>query len=469
MTAAGMRVGPFVLTQRRRARAGTELWEAQRADGSPRPPQQVVVRLAMDGDAQGLAAVRREHAHLRAVDDPRIPEVFGWFEGHRALVLERVEGPSLAAVVRLTRGGVVSLDLPTALDIVVELVSGLASVHRHEVDGVPNAHGYLDPSRVRLSAGGAVKVLGLGVPPDLPDERYLAPEQLVDGPVTPRTDQWQVGALLYLLVTGEDLVGEGPRNPEVWQRQGAVDRRVDPLVPRYPALSRVLRRCLRPSSAERYPSDGELLQAVLSLSRGSERPSARRGLPDRVRSALHAPPPRRRGTGSEPVDMPRVEAPPPPPPPPPTTAPEEAPDPELTALRASLPRLTAVEPSSEVPSVATPRPRRAVAARLPGPTEDAPPLPEPPVAPAPAGVAPPVRPRPAPVHLAPPPEPEPEPAPARPPERDGAPPEPELPRFDPTPAHPPPPPPSGWRNEEVLALVAVVAMVVAGLTWLLTR
>jgi serine/threonine-protein kinase len=133
-------------------------------------------------------------------------------DGDPALVLEWVEGPTLAAWLQGQR-----LPLAVAEALFVQIAAGVAHAHRRGI-----AHRDLKPSNVLLAetpAGLVPKVADFGVAKVFADDpsdprltetgasigspAYMAPEQVRDPrDVDARADVFALGCLLYELVTG---------------------------------------------------------------------------------------------------------------------------------------------------------------------------------------------------------------------------------------------------------------------------
>ena len=155
---------------------------------------------------EARAAGQLNHANIASVYD-----VFD-IEGRPHIVMEYVEGETLAACVR--RGAVAP---DRVLDIGIQLADALCEAHLHGV-----IHRDLKPSNVILTPSGKIKVLDFGVAKMTSSESatteaatdvgrivgtpgYMAPEQLAGLPIDPRVDVYGAGLLLYEL-----LVGRGP-------------------------------------------------------------------------------------------------------------------------------------------------------------------------------------------------------------------------------------------------------------------
>ncbi|MBM0237874.1 protein kinase [Micromonospora sp. ATA32] len=141
---------------------------------------------------------------------PNITNVYDYGESEQVglcvpyVVMELVDGGPLSA--RLGRGG--QLPWREAVTIGAEVASALATAHARGV-----VHRDVTPGNVMLTSTG-VKVVDFGISalvgesekgPDgtlLGTPAYLAPERLDNGQVSPATDVYAVGLLLYRMLTG---------------------------------------------------------------------------------------------------------------------------------------------------------------------------------------------------------------------------------------------------------------------------
>ena len=171
-------------------------------------------------DADRLARFKREGQVLASLNHPNIAAIHGLEEsgGVRALVLEYVDGPTLAD--RLAAGPIA---LDDALPIARQIADALEAAHDHGV-----IHRDLKPANVKLRPDGTVKVLDFGLakaletqssePEDtsptitspavtgmgmiLGTAAYMAPEQARGKPVDKRADIWAFGCVLYEMLSG---------------------------------------------------------------------------------------------------------------------------------------------------------------------------------------------------------------------------------------------------------------------------
>ena len=179
-------------------------------------------------DPERLARFAREARLLAALNHPHIAGIHGVEEaqGVRALVLELVEGPTLAE--RLRDGPIAAGEATT---IARQIADALEAAHEKGI-----VHRDLKPANIKVTADGNVKVLDFGIAKAL-EERldgaltdsptvtavgtragavlgtaaYMSPEQSRGQPVDKRTDIWAFGCVLYELLTGRaPFAGETP-------------------------------------------------------------------------------------------------------------------------------------------------------------------------------------------------------------------------------------------------------------------
>lgn len=142
-----------------------------------------------------------------ALDHPNIctiHEIGTTADGHLFIAMPLYAGETLQA--RLERG---PLSMREALDIALQVATGLDKAHEHSV-----VHRDVKPSNVMLLPDGTVKVLDFGVArvidPLLTHRgtsivgtvAYMSPEQARGEPADARTDIWSLGVVLYEMLAG---------------------------------------------------------------------------------------------------------------------------------------------------------------------------------------------------------------------------------------------------------------------------
>jgi eukaryotic-like serine/threonine-protein kinase len=226
---------------------------------------------ALADDTERLARFEREARTLASLNHPNIAQIHGLEEsdGTKALVMELVEGPTLAD--RISQG---PIPVDEALPIAKQIAEGLEAAHEQGI-----VHRDLKPANIKVRPDGMVKVLDFGLAkafdpaPSAIDASlsptiaspvmmtgvgvllgtaaYMSPEQARGKQVDKRADIWAFGCVLYEMVTGKpaftgqtlsDIIAATLKNEPDWTALPAET----------PAAVRVLlRRCLRKEPAQR--------------------------------------------------------------------------------------------------------------------------------------------------------------------------------------------------------------------------
>ncbi|MFI2710040.1 serine/threonine-protein kinase [Micromonospora sp. NPDC018662] len=193
---------------------------------------------------------------------PNITNVYDYGESVQVgltvpyVVMELVDGGPLSS--RLGRDG--QLPWREALTIGAEVASALATAHARGV-----VHRDVTPGNVMLTATG-VKVVDFGISalvgesdkgPDgalLGTPAYLAPERLDNGHVSPATDIYAVGLLLYRMLTGR-LPWQASTTTEMLRAHMYHDPDPMPPVPGLPGqVADLVQRCLAKRPEDRPPT-----------------------------------------------------------------------------------------------------------------------------------------------------------------------------------------------------------------------
>ena len=241
-----------------------------------------VLPQAFTDDPDRLARFEREAKVLASLNHPNIGHIYGLeeAEGQKALVLELVEGPTLAE--RIKQG---PIPVDEALPIAKQIAEALEAAHEQGI-----IHRDLKPANVKVKDDGTVKVLDFGLAkafqPDassvsasmsptisltaaatqmgmvIGTAAYMAPEQAKGRPVDRRADIWAFGVLLYEMLSGQrPFTGE-----DVSDTLGAVlrlDADVSALPENVPATLRaVIIRCLQKDPKQRLRDIGDVRLAM---------------------------------------------------------------------------------------------------------------------------------------------------------------------------------------------------------------
>ena len=160
-----------------------------------------------DAESVRARALREAQASAR-LNNPSTVAVYDVVEESGAiwLVMELVDGPSLAQLV--ADEGALPHDRAARLGL--QVLTALEAAH---LAGV--VHRDVKPANVLVLPGDRAKLTDFGVATIRDESRvtltglivgspsYMAPEQATGGDITPATDLWALGALLYFAVEGE--------------------------------------------------------------------------------------------------------------------------------------------------------------------------------------------------------------------------------------------------------------------------
>ncbi len=256
----GTRLGPYEVTAPIGAGGMGEVYRA-RDTKLDRDVALKILREAFTADPDRLARFQQEAKVLASLNHPNIAAIYGLEEadGTRALVLELVEGPTLAE--RIAHG---PLPLDEALPIAKQIAEALEAAHEQGI-----VHRDLKPANVKVKDDGTVKVLDFGLAKALADHAsgadlsqtregvilgtvpYMSPEQARGKPVDKRTDIWAFGCVLYEMLTGR-LLFTGATVSDILALVLATEPDWTGLPSTTPSpLRRLLRRCLEKEPKER--------------------------------------------------------------------------------------------------------------------------------------------------------------------------------------------------------------------------
>jgi len=248
---------------------------------------------ARDEQLDREVAVKRLHAHLFTDEASRArlaaearsaarlshPVIVGVYDVDAtgdapALIMELVDGESLAA--RLERDG--PLAEREAVAIVADLAEALFHAHQQGV-----IHRDLKPGNVLLDRKGRTRLVDFGIAHSLAEAsarltvvgtvigtlRAMAPEQLADGPITPRTDLYGLGVVLHEALTGRPpYPTASPLALADAQRAGP-----PPLDGLDPALAALIAGCLALDPTDRPLHAGAVAEALRSWLAGDPDPA----------------------------------------------------------------------------------------------------------------------------------------------------------------------------------------------------
>jgi serine/threonine protein kinase len=152
--AAGSRLGPYEIRFALGAGGMGEVYCARDTTLNRDVAIKVLLPLVAS-DPDRLARLGREAQILAALNHPNIAAIYGLEEGEgaRALVMELVEGPTLAE--RIAKG---AIPIDEALPIARQIAEALDAAHERGI-----IHRDLKPANIKITSDGVVKVLDFGL------------------------------------------------------------------------------------------------------------------------------------------------------------------------------------------------------------------------------------------------------------------------------------------------------------------
>ncbi len=266
-------------------------------------------------DSDQLERFRREARSVAQLNHPHVVSVIDAGEepspddehpaaGTPYIVLEFVDGETLKSIIR--REG--PLEIPQALAYAIEISRALGAAHEHRI-----VHRDVKPHNILIDPEGGAKITDFGIARSLSEEGltmagrvlgttdYVSPEQALGQPVTPQSDLYSLGIVLYEMLTGDvPFHGDSPVAvamkhvrediPDVQARRPQISAATASVVDRavcqgpHPALSRRGEHERRPRGRARArglrtgQTTGEVTTVLRTLPGG-----ARRRLPWRMR------------------------------------------------------------------------------------------------------------------------------------------------------------------------------------------
>jgi serine/threonine-protein kinase len=278
--AIGHRLGPYRIEGLLGVGGMGEVYRAR----DPKLERDIAIKVLpshVTADSERLARFEREARLLAALNHPNIAGIYGFeeFDGAQALVLEFVDGPTLAD--RIARG---AIPIDEAFSIVRQICDALEGAHEHGI-----IHRDLKPANIKLRPDGTVKVLDFGLaktldaPSTATDSSqsptitspamtrmgvilgtaaYMSPEQAKGRAADQRSDVWACGCVLYEMLTGRRAF-EGDEVSETLAAVLRSEPNWDALPKNGNApLRRLLRHCLEKDPKRRLAHVGDIRLAI---------------------------------------------------------------------------------------------------------------------------------------------------------------------------------------------------------------
>lgn len=201
-------------------------------------------------------------------------------DGELFLVMEYVQGDSLASLLKHSSG---PIDPKIASAIAISVLDGLHAAHEAKSDqGTPLGivHRDVTPQNVLLGVDGIARLTDFGIAKAvdrLYETRvagvrgklgYVAPEQLVHGPVDRRSDVYSAAVVCWEMLVGERLHAEPDAAAIIYATLEQPTLAPSVFVPEIPeALEAIVMKGLQRSAEARFATAKEMAQAIESAVR----------------------------------------------------------------------------------------------------------------------------------------------------------------------------------------------------------
>lgn len=277
--------GPYILFKKLETDALGDSWRAGRIDGAQLGPI-IALRRMSGGNREALVA------NATAVE-PILPRINGtsFARGQHAGVVDGVPfvaweyagGRSLRHIIDRARGSKEQQPNPLPLDQAIVIAEKVALSLATMADlrdgaGTRLSHGALIPQFIWISDDGEIRVagqqLGSGLIASLGDAklgadiaRYFSPEYRSTGQIQKNTDVYSMGAILFLLVTGQE-----PPDAATASAFSAATRAARTMIgaPIPDDIRIILDKSFNLDPSMRFASIGDMKQAISGLANGGK-------------------------------------------------------------------------------------------------------------------------------------------------------------------------------------------------------
>jgi ligand-binding sensor domain-containing protein len=233
------------------------------------------------GDEEVRERFKREIKLARRVTHPNVLRLyeFGEHNGTPYISMEFVEGVTLKQVI----ASLGAFPLVAGMCIARQACAGLGAAHAHGI-----VHRDVKPHNMLvLPATGALKIADFGISRAtavswdvetltargavIGTPEYIAPEQALGREISPRTDVYAMGVVLFEVFTGTlPFVGETPMATILLHIQSIPPQpsSQNPAIP--PGLEQMILRCLEKDPAQRFADANDLLRALTATVTSTE-------------------------------------------------------------------------------------------------------------------------------------------------------------------------------------------------------
>lgn len=234
----------------------------------PALKRNVVIKKLKDPNKEIIARFKKEALLSASFTQENVVAIYDFIYANRSyyLVMEHVDGEDLRTLI----DHMFPLPVNVAILIIMEIAHGLEYTHNQNI-----IHRDIKPSNVLISHEGSVKLIDFGVAKDDTNVRltltglivgtpsYMSPEQAHGDPLSPQSDLYALGILLYEMLTGLKPF-YGSNNTEILAKvtrgKYTPPKRINPEISY--KLQRIINRLLKKDKQKRYRNAAALIHAL---------------------------------------------------------------------------------------------------------------------------------------------------------------------------------------------------------------
>ena len=233
--------------------------------------RQVACKVISDSEAQDPSFQRRferEARHVASLSHPNIVMVYdsGTDGDYSFIVMEYVAGASLRQVLRASPTAPVAVVATMA----VQVLAALSHAHSRGI-----IHRDVKPSNLLLQGNGVIKIADFGIAKSMGDmteltaaggfvgtSAYASPEQLAGRPISPQSDLYSLGCVLFQCLSGQPPFPAREGGRHLMQQQYADPPLLSEIRPEIPApITGAIARSLAKDPHDRFESAQSMQEA----------------------------------------------------------------------------------------------------------------------------------------------------------------------------------------------------------------
>lgn len=233
-----------------------------------------ILKEEFSGDLAFVGKFKTEAMAAARLSHPNIVNIYdvGQHDDIYYIVMEYVEGKTLKQVIAEQA----PLQVERAVDIAVMICDGIGHAHEKGI-----IHRDIKPHNILITKSGMVKVADFGIAQAISKKtitfggnivgsvHYISPEQAKGEPISPATDIYSLGCVLYEMLTGKiPFDAESPVTVALKHIHDEADppRQINDKIP--PALEAIIYQAMEKLPARRFQSAEQLRNSLINMGGG---------------------------------------------------------------------------------------------------------------------------------------------------------------------------------------------------------